>query len=421
MRGRFLPLATLTLLLACGGKTEPGLGETTGGANAGGANAGGANAGGANAGGANAGGASEGGATGEGGTTSSIGMGGFGGDVSSAGGSGSSGSAGASADWASCGKPGDCLLEPHGCCGSCGKPQSKDLDAVDYLKGKEHFAAVCSAPNGTCPGCASQPNANLAAFCRASQCGVVEIASDEVSLCATDSDCEMHRAQCCDCGTAPPDQYVALNGAQVGAYEAQICGPNVGGCGSDCASAHPPGYGATCNPATKHCQVTKTVAKTGCPPQVPTGGACALPNGTTCEYGDSPVVSCREHAICLGGVWSFPPSVCPVLGKGGENGCLADPSQSGSKCPTNGQVCDLAGDILCECNSCLGGPCMQFPVWGCSSPVAPGCPAVAPDTGQPCALQEGQSCNYGAMCSSTMAVRICKGGVWFDQAVACAG
>ena len=322
-------------------------------------------------------------------------------------------------DWQTCAKPGDCLLEAKTCCDACGIVQVGDVDAVDFAKTGDHFKDVC--PNPTpCPACVSQQNPDVAAFCVANKCNVVEISKDDVSACNVDTDCEMHLDQCCDCGTAPANQYVALHIGQIGAYEAQICGPGVGGCTADCVAMHPPGYAATCNQATKHCEVTPLNGSNSCPATPPSGGSCNLPNGTMCEYGQDVIAACREHIYCQNGQWSFPPGVpCPPIDVAGNNGCLSTVAESGTMCPTQGQNCDMGGGTVCTCGSCFGGPCMMNPTWSCSGDPGPGCPTIAPDAGQPCG-EPGLSCSYGVPCSFSMAMRSCDGGIWTDHPIACA-
>ena len=225
--------------------------------------------------------------------------------------------------------------------------------------------------------------------------------------CTDDMSCGDFAAMECVMGVCkqPAPQGKCWRQADCGVGE--ICqGESVCGCNVVCGG--PDMLGICMSPTTN-----------GCPLVPPTGGACGLPNGSVCEYGSDELVSCREHVICSNGQWSFPPGACPVLDKAGQNGCLADATGAGSDCATNGQICDMGGGQLCECGACFGGPCMTKTTWACSGPPGQGCPALAPDTGQPCAT-DGLTCNYGVGCSFSSAQRSCVGGVWVDQPLACA-
>jgi hypothetical protein len=83
----------------------------------------------------------------------------------------------------------------------------------------------------------------------------------------------------------------------------------------------------------------------------------------------------------------------------------------------------MGGGSVCECAICgINGCVMPAPgydgVWMCATAPSPPCPAVA-NLGQPCDLAEGSVCNYGAMCSSTGINRVCQGGLWANQGIAC--
>ncbi len=85
-----------------------------------------------------------------------------------------------------------------------------------------------------------------------------------------------------------------------------------------------------------------------------------------------------------------------------------------------GDVCTY-GDTICSCG-CAGGFCGNPIFWQCSDPpVTPGCPAVVPNDGTPCAA-EGVECNYGDVCSQSGALVQCTGGLWkWDTMIACGG
>ena len=278
---------------------------------------------------------------------------------------------------------------------------------------------MCGGGPVACPACPYAPNGDLAAFCRTDLCGLVEVSKDVISECNTDADCVVRRSGCCDCPSPNPADYIALATSGTAEYTAQLCGQAFG---CDCANnAPPPGLGATCNPATKHCQVVE--GKPSCPTTPPLPGtSCVEPPSGVCEYGNSLVIGCRQHYTCNFGSWQLQTGqACSPVDPVGVNGCPPTTSVNGQVCGKDGQVCALPASAVCECASCGGGgPCTFPPKWECASPPGGLCPNLAPDTGQPCG-SAGAICNYGAPCSQTSAVRQCSGGVWVNLAIACEG
>jgi hypothetical protein len=320
------------------------------------------------------------------------------------------------AGWSSCGGPGDCQLQFNSCCGTCGVPKAGDFDAVAFDKTQAHFTDVCPSPT-PCPACASQDNNNLAAFCEANTCQVVEISTDPISACAVDADCTVRLAKCCDCGAGQPADYIALRSQDYYTYETQVCGPGGGGCALDCAPSSPP-VQAVCNQTTKHCQAVAKPAALVCPATAPQANSPCANEGAACEYGDDPRPDCRPQASCMQGVWSVLQPKCPALPGPGESGCPSDLTANGASCATEGLFCNMGAGASCLCSSCLGGPCSNKAQWGCvAAPAAP-CPTVAPDAGQPCA-PEGTECAYGVGCSKGSALRKCQQGVWVQESVVC--
>jgi hypothetical protein len=320
--------------------------------------------------------------------------------------------------WASCGGPGDCQLAFNTCCGVCGTPKVGDFDSVNYDKIGEHFGDVCPAPP-PCPACASGKNNDLAAFCEAQTCQVVEISKDPISACDVDADCTVRLAKCCDCGIGQPEDYIAVRMQDYYTYDDQVCGPGGGGCPSDCAPGGPPPVQAYCSPKTKHCVVAPPPPDTAvCPVDPPQAGGACQAEGTACEYGEDVRPGCRPRATCTGGLWDVQQPKCPATPGQGESGCPADINANGSVCIQQGLVCALAAGSICECTACLGGPCSNVAHWGCVAAPATPCPAVAPDLGQPC-MPEGAECSYGVFCSQTNTVRKCDKGLWTEESFAC--
>lgn len=410
---------TVVAMVGCGGETSSnpagagGSGTSGSGGDSGSAGNSGSSG--------NGGGSGSGGSSGSSGSAGSSGNSGSSGTAGASGSSGSSGSAGdaGATNWAVCDAPGDCVLAISDCCGGCGLQTPDNFDGVNYMYTAEHTTDVCPHPEDTpCPGCASETNYDLAAFCTSGSCQVVEVSKDPISACTTDADCALHKADCCSCGDYPIEQTVALNIDHYYEYEQQVCGPGGFGCPLDCAPTTPTGYQAVCNPNSGHCEAAP-IAPPGdlCPGSQPFDGqGCAGLEGKVCEYGNDIRIYCRSNSYCTNGVWASTETGCPPID---TTGCPANTPASGDLCDLmlDGDIC-VYGETSCVCSSCLGGPCSNTPLFGCGSPPSAPCPNVAPNYGQPCD-QEGISCSYGYMCTSTGATRVCQGGVWVDEGVAC--
>jgi hypothetical protein len=319
--------------------------------------------------------------------------------------------------WNACTGPGQCQLAPKGCCDGCGIPLLESRDAVNSSTLDQHYAEVCPVPE-PCPKCASKQNPDLAAFCEQPSCAVIEVSKHPVSACASDADCTLRFAECCDCSGAP-EQLIATNQKGYYEYEQQVC-PGGGGCPSDCAPQHPAGYVASCDVSTGHCRVAEQSAAI-CPPQAPEAGTLCKVAGD-CEYGSDVRVSCRAHASCVGGAWQVTAAKCSAIPGPGESGCPASVDVPGGACPASGGACDMGVGAVCECGQCLGGPCLPDPpaTWACAQPPPAPCPSIAPNTGHACALPPGTTCQYGINCAQTSFRRICGGdGVWVDDGVIC--
>ena len=153
----------------------------------------------------------------------------------------------------------------------------------------------------------------------------------------------------------------------------------------------------------------------GCPATMPTSGPCAPP-GLVCGYGDDPRPACRATATCAPSGWQ------PAVG-----GCPPPPTEAcratvdaarGADCTTVGAFCAY-GDVTCGCGNCFGGPCGGTPRWACPDPPTdPRCPRAMPNLGLACTV-EGTHCTYGACAANTNAGRVCTGGVWVDERIAC--
>lgn len=156
-----------------------------------------------------------------------------------------------------CSGPGQCILDITGCCGKCGDAVLSDYDAINRDQAAAHRAAVCTDPAPACPKCATMMNPNLVAFCRESRCVGVDVRTDVVAECAKDDDCRLRAGNgCCEaCSVVDVSQLIALSKTRGGELEAQVCDPLAGAC-PPCVPVYPSGVTATCNTATKRCQVT---------------------------------------------------------------------------------------------------------------------------------------------------------------------
>jgi hypothetical protein len=153
-----------------------------------------------------------------------------------------------------------------------------------------------------------------------------------------------------------------------------------------------------------------TLPRPMCPEEPPLHASdCTMP-GLRCGYGSRARVDCRKLLEC-GFAWVDksptcylpPPSHCPA----------ARPEQ-GSPCDTNLlpallPVCEY-GAVTCTCGQRYFRD--GSPGWQCNlPPTQPGCPQVAPNEGEGCAVQ-GLDCLYGPACQPGGGHRVCRDGSW---------
>jgi hypothetical protein len=172
-------------------------------------------------------------------------------------GGGGSGDGGAPPDLAACSGPGVCDITFRSCCGTCGQPTVGDMVGVHMDKVSAYRTLACSGGDQPCPACAAMPNPELVAVCRAKTCQAVDVSVDDaLSGCARDEDCVLRYANtCCEpCSGGLFRDLIALSVTGVEEYRANVCRPNEGAC-SRCLVEYPPAVKATCNLATKHCEV----------------------------------------------------------------------------------------------------------------------------------------------------------------------
>jgi hypothetical protein len=174
--------------------------------------------------------------------------------ASDTGGSSDSGAADTARDLAKCTGPNTCSLVPTTCCGTCSQPTTENMTAVTRGLEAEHSKLVCGDGPVGCPACAPLiPDGSVQAWCVASRCKPIDVRKEPVSTCATDADCMLRHAPCCEPCDESPYDLVALNPTKVEAYRASVCAGDET-C-SKCLSRYPADTVAVCDPATKHCRV----------------------------------------------------------------------------------------------------------------------------------------------------------------------
>lgn len=195
-----------------------------------------------------------------GGATSTVGGGG-GQDGGSSGSSGSSsgsdsGSKPKLEDLQTCSKAGQCVLDAAGCCGLNCQPDS-ELIAVRSGTQQDVILATCTDGDPghvMCPQCARQIEGAKQAFCRDGKCQVVDIPTDTISTCASNDDCILRYAECCQpCNGGSVNQVVAISKSGEGELTIQLC---TGSEACDkCLPSFPGTMHAICNQSTGHCEV----------------------------------------------------------------------------------------------------------------------------------------------------------------------
>ncbi|MBK7396505.1 MAG: hypothetical protein IPJ34_09455 [Myxococcales bacterium] len=164
-----------------------------------------------------------------------------------------------------CTGAGQCAVTPITCCGTCSSPTLGDTKAVRKDKVAIDRSLTCGPTPPPCPGCAVMKlDDSIQAVCRfggggggggapAGRCTAIDVRTEPVSACETDTDCVLRSSGCCDECAPTRDQIIAINTKAIPSWRAEVCvGDEV--C-SRCLTKPPPGIAATCDPATKHCRV----------------------------------------------------------------------------------------------------------------------------------------------------------------------
>jgi hypothetical protein len=154
-------------------------------------------------------------------------------------------------DFTRCAEPGSCVVVPRSCCGSCGAAITEDMIGVETSQSSSYRSSVCK--DMACDACYRQQDPFLQAFCQSSRCVAVDLHSDPMTACTTDTDCRLHYAACCEPCDARPESILALATSQLSTYLAKVCAPD-SSC-PPCIGGYPPAAKAVCD-TTKHCSVT---------------------------------------------------------------------------------------------------------------------------------------------------------------------
>jgi len=183
------------------------------------------------------------------------GSGGGGGQSSSSSSGSSSSSSGSSSSssgtQAQCDGPGQCMLASATCCGVCGMPTLDDMVAINQSELDAYTAELC-ASNPPCPGCASQPNPNLMAYCDSGQCVAADITNGALTECQDNTDCRLRWGlECCECG-AQNGGLTAIAVAAESKLMQLVCDP-AADCPA-CVPSYPADAAALCDAG--HCIVT---------------------------------------------------------------------------------------------------------------------------------------------------------------------
>lgn len=157
--------------------------------------------------------------------------------------------AGATPDWAACDEHFECRLSARGCCGVCAGASLDEFDGVNRARLEEHRDDLCPPPLPACAPCEESyvPEPNYLALCLEGACTPVDLRESGLSLCTSDEECVVRRADCCQCG----DALVALPGTSRSDYDAIVCDP-AADC-PDCGRMPPVGVQGSC--VAGHCVV----------------------------------------------------------------------------------------------------------------------------------------------------------------------
>ncbi len=128
------------------------------------------------------------------------------------------------APWLACEDNGDCVLASNTCCGTCGRPELSDFDAINPAHHEAHRESVCPGEPPPCPGCATMPNPDLGATCDSGLCQGFDVRTMDLSACTSDAECRLRVTGCCACGgDTSPYSLIAIRADAEGDYQALVC------------------------------------------------------------------------------------------------------------------------------------------------------------------------------------------------------
>jgi hypothetical protein len=166
---------------------------------------------------------------------------------------------GSSPSWATCTLNSQCTLAGRSCCEPCGMPTLVEVDAVNEGRLDEHRNAICPGPV-VCAPCQvpSTKNPNLVATCSTDVCQARDFRTELATACATDGDCRLRFASCCECGGSTVGAgLIAMNPSHESLFAALVCDPRQ--VCPDCAAIYPTDVAAYCA-SDGHCEVRSATA-----------------------------------------------------------------------------------------------------------------------------------------------------------------
>ena len=150
--------------------------------------------------------------------------------------------AGSTADDApQCELPADCVIAPRTCCGECGAATERDSVAVPRVW-RDEGRITCEGADMGCPDCFQETDPALIATCQAHHCRVVALARESITACATDAECVLRPAQCCECGASA---FLSVRRDSVDQLDRLLCGEEPVAC-PECVGRPPAGLLASC-------------------------------------------------------------------------------------------------------------------------------------------------------------------------------
>ncbi len=209
-------------------------------------------------------------------------------------------------------------------------------------------------------------------------------------------------------------------------------------CGAPCETCSEPPCNQVCD-GNGECRSDFDVTCTACPDgdlDRPQTGADCPGVGLLCEYRHANDVEefadCRAKALCTINGWEWQPEgYC--YGWDPNATCPMVVPQHGSGCDRSvyTDMCAYGAGTFCTCTKCLSSADCQSgqDLWGCVSAPDEPCPVQAPLLGHACS-EEGLACAYGACWLELSSAegselltttRVCEGGLWVDQPLACGG